>query len=175
MGSDCSTLGTKPATSQFQSTLPVWGATKRFFCRGIQSNNFNPRSPYGERPLVSCPVSKKLYFNPRSPYGERLAIFSGHLIRHFISIHAPRMGSDPNALPTFRARLNFNPRSPYGERQQKYPKIFLKNIWLSLYYTKAKMIDSIYFRLLLKYLIVFPQNPVRTSLKNHERFSFAPL
>ena len=35
----------------FQSTLPVWGATRLPFCRVLQTQNFNPRSPCGERPV----------------------------------------------------------------------------------------------------------------------------
>ena len=33
-----------------------------------------------------------------------------------ISIHAPRMGSDPPHFPSRYMRLHFNPRSPHGER-----------------------------------------------------------
>ena len=33
-----------------------------------------------------------------------------------ISIHAPRTGSDNDAVPQHRARRHFNPRSPHGER-----------------------------------------------------------
>ena len=78
--------------------------------------DFNPRSPYGERPIPSSPRSVRSYFNPRSPQGERLSTAicppyavhfnprSPHGERHgvslkrctnrAISIHAPRMGSD---------------------------------------------------------------------------------
>ena len=101
---------------KFQSTLPVGGATLLFFCtkssglisihapRGGSDNaaksrqnsvsNFNPRSPWGERPhskfqrLVLAPN-----FNPRSPWGERRT-----------------------ANGKARINRNFNPRSPWGER-----------------------------------------------------------
>ena len=36
------------------------------------AENFNPRSPCGERLLALCDTGKPLYFNPRSPCGERL-------------------------------------------------------------------------------------------------------
>ena len=42
----------------------------------------------------------------------------GHAPRHFISIHAPRGGSDPIALPCQRSGRDFNPRSPWGERRK---------------------------------------------------------
>ena len=57
--------------TEFQSTLPVWGAT--------------------------------------SSRSEALAL-------DWISIHAPRVGSDTTGLVTVWRNLNFNPRSPCGER-----------------------------------------------------------
>ena len=98
-----------PLTGSDQAPLPL----------GYLSINFNPRSPYGERPLpsllnkhrtpisihapltgsdrvshyITCPFGD---FNPRSPYGER------------------RDHSFQRPWP-----LYFNPRSPYGERHAK--------------------------------------------------------
>ena len=62
-------------------------------------------------------------FNPRSPYGER-PITGGTIIQMArISIHAPLTGSDGvlAALPT--GFDYFNPRSPYGERPKSQQKI----------------------------------------------------
>ena len=78
---------------QFQSTLPVWGATLRLgppqLIPGISIHaprvgsdtksvnlpstnfNFNPRSPCGERHLSFRRDEDQGYFNPRSPCGER--------------------------------------------------------------------------------------------------------
>ena len=36
--------------------------------------NFNPRSPCGERRILSLVLPAVLYFNPRSPCGERLIL-----------------------------------------------------------------------------------------------------
>ena len=58
---------------EFQSTLPGWGATSCDGLPGHGHQHFNPRSPDGERPYT--PAKKEAE--------ER------------ISIHAPRMGSDP--------------------------------------------------------------------------------
>ena len=84
---------TNPA-AKFQSTLPVWGATSDHLpVDGVQQD-FNPRSPCGERPASarrgSCsaqfqstlpvwgatrrrfrPPGRTSDFNPRSPCGER--------------------------------------------------------------------------------------------------------
>ena len=170
---------------QFQSTLPVWGATKKCCLRERArrisihaprvgsdtycfipcpcSNNFNPRSPCGERPLtVGTWYLQCVNFNPRSPCGERpepkaerqaerefqstLPVWGAtclHTLSHFpfyISIQAPRVGSDIaveapgelNAISIHAPRVGsdvihsaitcplryFNPRSPCGERHQ---------------------------------------------------------
>ena len=72
------------------------------------------------------------YFNPRSPRGERLHghLCAGHLI--YISIHAPRGGSDcgqnsRRCLPKY-----FNPRSPRGERRGPL-YIYLRSLCISIH------------------------------------------
>ena len=55
---------------------------------------FNPRSPCGERLQQPQTVTTHTYFNPRSPCGERLFLRSLLQSKGFISIHAPRVGSD---------------------------------------------------------------------------------
>ena len=84
--------------NQFQSTLPVWGATSQYLARESISFYFNPRSPCGERHLG----------------GNRVPVNIS------ISIHAPRVGSDiiMDAVNTFDN--DFNPRSPCGERPKSY-------------------------------------------------------
>ena len=78
----------------FQSTLPVGGATCILFQQPDFARDFNPRSPWGERPATTTEVSK--------------------LTR--ISIHAPRGGSDSAWTATSVPASHFNPRSPWGER-----------------------------------------------------------
>ena len=102
-------------------------------------NHFNPRSPCGERQQEAPREGKSPPdFNPRSPCGERrlIAFISSPVLKFqstlpvrgatelcrfgercsYISIHAPRAGSD-RAVPLWRAvQLHFNPRSPCGER-----------------------------------------------------------
>ena len=60
------------------------------------ASNFNPRSPHGERPTEEL----------TDPDGES-----------YISIHAPRTGSDPSMWTKTATSENFNPRSPHGERR----------------------------------------------------------
>ena len=123
----------------FQSTLPVWGATccmlrvfpgfpyfnprspcgerRRATAGGRRKGDFNPRSPCGERLCPQPHVPRQLYFNPRSPCGERLEVVTDMRRKRFISIHAPRVGSDALWLwtPAWRTP-DYNPRSPCGER-----------------------------------------------------------
>ena len=73
---------------------PLTGSDVQGFPFDYRHQNFNPRSPYGERRSKATTGTVSVGdFNPRSPYGERLT------------------------KPTRQARLqHFNPRSPYGER-----------------------------------------------------------
>ena len=80
--------------SLFQSTLPAWGATRRWIRNAQNRRNFNPRSPHGERQALS----------------DYTTMDKG------ISIHAPRMGSDCMIGRFAMRRKYFNPRSPHGER-----------------------------------------------------------
>ena len=79
---------------QFQSTLPVWGATCQFLSgRGADKG-----------------------FNPRSLCGERLFIHLGSHSHEAVSIHAPCVGSDYPYVKRITSLERFNPRSLCGER-----------------------------------------------------------
>ena len=115
----------------FQSTLPVGGATRVFNFKFRDADDFNPRSPWGERPPTLTTPDSSCYFNPRSPWGERLLRRQRGHFSSGISIHAPRGGSDPaGASPGCRSP-HFNPRSPWGERpggQHPRPELGLISI-----------------------------------------------
>ena len=94
-GSDAKSSCEASFCSAFQSTLPARGATLSDWLL-LQSNiNFNPRSPHGER-----------HANQRNILQSR-----------YISIHAPRTGSDYQRPSSLRTSGYFNPRSPHGERR----------------------------------------------------------
>ena len=128
-----------PQISTFQSTLPARGATvvrlalsqwladfnprsphgerRKFAGVQFQPADFNPRSPHGERRCNRRTMCVRRHFNPRSPHGERRPGGCRRAPPQEISIHAPRTGSDMEALArTFQWLANFNPRSPHGER-----------------------------------------------------------
>ncbi len=82
--------------ARFQSTLPARGATSFRFAIISRVTDFNPRSPHGERPVCLETISDGgNNFNPRSPHGERQTKLKGIEGSEYISIHAPRTGSDP--------------------------------------------------------------------------------
>ena len=59
------------------------------------------------------------YFNPRSPRGERRVAERYCDFGGFISIHAPREGSDSRTRFDIKPGNYFNPRSPRGERPDR--------------------------------------------------------
>ena len=126
---------------QFQSTLPVGGATIKP-CDQIRSKvDFNPRSPWGERLSHFTAVCGIRKFQSTLPVGgATITIHADGTQRRFqstlpvggatgqetdvsfnvnISIHAPRGGSDRFSSRKNSLAINFNPRSPWGERQQR--------------------------------------------------------
>ena len=85
---------------------------------GMLCSNFNPRSPCGERHARSVGTTRRTRFQPTLPVRGATEKLAGVNRREEISTHAPRAGSDicgpgrPSLVP------DFNPRSPCGERQQ---------------------------------------------------------
>ena len=101
---------------RFQSTLPVWGATRRFRRCRTGTGDFNPRSPCGERrgtgiasgwnwvfqstlPVwgatgsIHCAAADVVFQSTLPVWGATIADARRHVFRG-ISIHAPRVGSD---------------------------------------------------------------------------------
>ena len=123
----------------FQSTLPLRGATMVPPPFGRGHHDFNPRSPYGERPhsqnaeigtrkfqstlplrgaTVKCGGSKTTnLFQSTLPLRGATRRPKYYNLFGGISIHAPLTGSDLAGQIFFRIFEYFNPRSPYGERQ----------------------------------------------------------
>ena len=81
--------------SIFQSTRPVWGATKAAGCRW-SSNKISIHAPRVGRDYLGRMVN---------------CMFE-------ISIHAPRVGRDFKFFPPFNQRSYFNPRAPCGARPE---------------------------------------------------------
>ena len=159
---------TLPSVRQtFQPTLPARGATRLFppiyhaagisthaprtgsdgerFVALILADDFNPRSPHGERPGESSISSQLSQFQPTLP-ARGATVLGGKVPLHFqqfqptlpargatingsrlaqpapISTHAPRTGSDFFHRFTPFCLIYFNPRSPHGERRHSATK-----------------------------------------------------
>ena len=125
--------------SIFQSTLPVWGATSIVRARScplsisihaprvggdfmgtclrtLRTQNFNPRSPCGERPAKALQRRHRCIFQSTLPvWGATSCGDTGCVsIPHF----NPRSPCGERLNPTCDAfeLFHFNPRSPCGER-----------------------------------------------------------
>ena len=82
-------------TISFQSTLPVWGATYAHRHQRRQRADFNPRSPCGERLTIKVTSFDYLSISIHAPrVGSDTGFFLGNKYAICISIHAPRVGSD---------------------------------------------------------------------------------
>ena len=127
----------------FLSTLSLRRATAyRRGCRKV-TKNFYPRSPCGERQIVSLlpragsrisihallaesDVDFQFFgytvhnYYPRSPCGERLKALCDDMLDGMISIHALLAESDSTGTDTTTDDQNFYPRSPCGERQHHF-------------------------------------------------------
>ena len=84
---------------------------------------------WGATACFVCPYAVRRDFNPRSPCGERLQRHALFDSGRGISIHAPRVGSDPRPRRRAARIFYFNPRSPCGERRADqsvlpYPRVF---------------------------------------------------
>ena len=82
-----------------------------------QTENFNPRSPHGERRAQRLPPHVRRVFQSTLPARGATPSRQWSLARPDISIHAPRTGSDPELCRAAGTQGNFNPRSPHGERR----------------------------------------------------------
>ena len=161
-GSDTASLLATDGVITFQSTLPARGATARadgvlivllisihaprtgsdrgLRPRDVRLAHFNPRSPHGERHIAEIIITVWVLFQSTLPargatnwddinkaYSEYISIHAprtGSDQRQMadvpqlpsISIHAPRTGSDAAETWQYAHTRNFNPRSPHGER-----------------------------------------------------------
>ena len=105
----------------FQSTLPVWGATVDLNGCSKHYHNFNPRSPCGERRFTSLNINIKCEkFQSTLPVWGATVELSDNSPGSFISIHAPRVGSDSRYLCQKKFDQSFQSTLPvWGATQKK--------------------------------------------------------
>ena len=91
----------------------------------VIADNFNPRSPHGERLSLACDVLASFWISIHAPRTGSDGITHYMGVAEAISIHAPRTGSDRRKIaPSADGGKNFNPRSPHGERPLVIPPLF---------------------------------------------------
>ena len=88
-------------------------------------NDFNPRSPRGERPRCVRCSDMRASFQSTLPAWGATRVGRPVVRVESISIHAPRVGSDSRSQRMKAGSTNFNPRSPRGERQDVLEKIWI--------------------------------------------------
>ena len=102
--------------SKFQSTHPVWGATAAPRAGPATADNFNPRTPCGVRPRMRKRPGDHKNFNPRTPCGVRQTghwrLWGGN---QFQSTH-PVWGATQRLRAPGERERHFNPRTPCGVR-----------------------------------------------------------
>ena len=97
----------------FQSTHPVWGATFLLLTMCGVCCNFNPRTPCGVRPIICVVGFVRIAISihaPRvgcDPEPQKLG-----LPPKAISIHAPRVGCDHDGSSVDRKRVEFQSTHP---------------------------------------------------------------
>ena len=97
----------------FQSTLPVWGATPSSLVERLQGIDFNPRSPCGERRIDIQLVALGSQISIHAPRVGSDPINKPDSTFGFqISIHAPRVGSDSIPIPGRREHKVFQSTLP---------------------------------------------------------------
>ena len=114
-------MGVLLICSIFQPSLPARGATKcpRTGLRPVQISTLAPREGSDLSMLLDTESGDD--FNPRSPRGERRDLGRLLPVEVQISTLAPREGSDRHRRRQAGGVQYFNPRSPRGERPYTGP------------------------------------------------------
>ena len=118
------------ASCRFQSTPPARGATGFAPVSGGRTRGFNPRPPRGERPGIVDNNYRGEMFQSTPPARGATWFSRSFSYSPFVSIHAPREGSDVNKVRKHLIHGGFNPRPPRGsgaDRSGDKGQFLLKN------------------------------------------------
>ena len=87
------------------------------------AEDFNPRSPHGERPRAARAPTRAVVISTHAPRtGSDAKLLRQNGVAIGISTHAPRTGSDAPMWYNALRHPDFNPRSPHGERRYIMPR-----------------------------------------------------
>ena len=104
----------------FQSTLPVWGATGGTGRKHYTISNISIHAPrVGSDAAPAADLFDPYIFQSTLPvWGATVNMLARMTAEEVISIHAPRVGSDTSIkIRASTDDRHFNPRSPCGERR----------------------------------------------------------
>ena len=116
-GSDIKCERRYPIEGGISTHAPRTGSDQECRSDGQGTNDFNPRSPHGERPQQQSVSLPTTYFNPRSPHGERRVSGRTFQTPPGFQPTLPARGATTLHRPHQRQVRHFNPRSPHGERR----------------------------------------------------------
>ena len=145
------------------------GATGRYWAHNMGFDDFNPRSPCGERHHYVNGKSSPNEISTHAPHAGSDEAKPQLLERMSISTHAPHAGSDPVFEKSIHADADFNPRSPCGERLLN-PIFFVTAEGISTHAPHAG--SDVPFRCSYHWYLLFqPTLPMRgaTGLMRHLR------
>ena len=101
----------------FQSTLPVWGATMLRFLACLSVSTFQSTLPvWGATFQKRTSFWAERFQSTLPVWGATRPEWVDKILSG-VSIHAPRVGSDWTWATRWLSRMSFNPRSPWGERR----------------------------------------------------------
>ena len=104
-------------TKGFQSTLPAWGAT-RSTASSNSSRGFQSTLPAWGATTDGAMCHSSFQFQSTLPAWGATPSKAPTKRARFISIHAPRVGSDARNGGCLSGHADFNPRAPRGERRR---------------------------------------------------------
>ena len=125
VGCDLNAPGPGISPHRFQSTHPVWGATRYILSVYSDIYLFQSTHPVWGATEAVDPSRRVVAISIHAPRVGCDLLRGGRLIPlPGISIHAPRVGCDPAAPPDIQGWYDFNPRTPCGVRRprpRKFP------------------------------------------------------
>ena len=108
----------RPTATTFQSTLPVWGAT-RTLCYRLRVQLFQSTLPAGggSDAITGDKAVKMSIFQSTLPvWGATASTFSGQKRKSYFNPRSPCGERPPGCQLSRSTPADFNPRSPCGER-----------------------------------------------------------
>ena len=130
-------LGAYWFISPFQSTLPVGEATVVANESGNSPIDFNPRFPWGKRPVRPSKGEEQQHFNPRFPWGKRHEGYDVVTRSDYISIHASRGGSDISICKGWTISSGFQSTLPVGEATYEGYDVVTRSDYISIHASRG--------------------------------------